>query len=93
MAFAEDIGDYFDTADGFAEVVQVNAVPVDAIVNLASKDTDEVEDEEPNIVAEFADVDPVEQGDPVIVRGANYAVTNIDLAETGRIVTLYLEDV
>jgi hypothetical protein len=93
MAFAEDLSVYFDTLNGFAEAVQVNGLPVNAIVDLPSKDSALSEDFEPAIHCQFSDVDPVAQGDPVVVRSVNYQVTNIDQDETGLLVVLFLEAV
>ncbi len=92
MVFTEDIGIYFDTTAGFAEVITIRTLPIDAIVDIPSKDSDLAEDQEPSALFEYAKDLAVAQGDAVVIRTKNYLVTNVDPDETEKLVTIYLED-
>jgi hypothetical protein len=81
--FAEDLGEFFDTADGFAVTATIAGSSVTAIFTNAAADTLLAAGTSPSLVVKSSDVSATARGAAVVVNGTNYTVAKIEHDGTG----------
>jgi len=94
MAFTEDIGEFFDTATGFA----VNAVydgtsTVAGFYGASAGDAFGVGANVPEFIVASGDIAADPRGKSLVVESGTYSIREFELDLTGRLCTLKLERV